>query len=101
MTHAVWSKKVKELGGNKCAYCGATQKLEAHHIKPQSEYPELSVSLDNGITLCHDCHYSAHGGQYYNRVKCGHYRPFTVNPEEMRNFIKAYADEAMEKEKEG
>lgn len=39
-----------------CQWCGATKKLEAHHIVPASVCPELKYDLRNGITLCHDCH---------------------------------------------
>ena len=60
-----WAKEVKAIWDNKCAYCGKTIKLEAHHIKSRTKYPEIANDLTNGIALCHDCHLRAHGGSYY------------------------------------
>lgn len=43
-----------------CQFCGEKEKvsgkLEADHIKPFYLYPELRLSVDNGRTLCKECH---------------------------------------------
>lgn len=45
-----------------CQWCGAKTKkgikikFNADHIKPFCAYPELRLDLNNGRTLCEDCH---------------------------------------------
>ena len=39
-------KKCEQRGGN----------LVAHHIKTFIDYPDLRLNVNNGITLCKDCH---------------------------------------------
>ena len=51
-----WKREVKQRDGYACRACGETIPLHAHHIKPRSKYPELALELDNGITLCGNCH---------------------------------------------
>lgn len=44
-----------------CQICGKVGgTLNAHHIKPYAKYKELRFDVDNGITLCRDCHIELH-----------------------------------------
>lgn len=54
-----WSRLVRNRDG-KCMYCGSVKNLHAHHIKYKTDYPKLTFDVDNGITLCSDCHYNIH-----------------------------------------
>lgn len=52
-----WRQAVFERDNFTCQKCGKRDTtLEAHHIKEQCNYPKLIYVVDNGITLCHDCH---------------------------------------------
>jgi 5-methylcytosine-specific restriction endonuclease McrA len=51
-----WREAVFKRDGYKCQKCGSSEKLQAHHVKPFINNPHLVVVLDNGITLCEDCH---------------------------------------------
>ncbi len=58
-----WRKRVLTKDHFACTKCGNTGrevKLEAHHIKAWLDFPEKRFSLDNGITLCFECHNSKH-----------------------------------------
>lgn len=57
----MWSKQVRERDNHTCVECGATERLHAHHIKRWKDYPELRYDLENGVTLCYQCHEKAHG----------------------------------------
>jgi len=57
-----WRKQVYKHDKYTCRLCGAKDRyLNVHHLKSFSEYPELRMSVDNGLTVCIDCHCSIHG----------------------------------------
>lgn len=44
----------------RCVVCGSNHKLEAHHIHPWINNADLRFDIDNGISLCHNCHKELH-----------------------------------------
>ena len=53
-------KACLDRDGWRCTECGKAGKLEAHHLVPVSEAPELAYELDNLATLCVGCHVELH-----------------------------------------
>ena len=51
-----WRREVKHRDENTCRLCAVQRNLHVHHIKPLEKYPEFATDLDNGITLCGNCH---------------------------------------------
>jgi hypothetical protein len=57
-----WRQAVLIRDDYSCQHCGATKKLQAHHIKEWKDFPDLRYDVNNGLTLCTSCHTIAHGG---------------------------------------
>lgn len=52
-----WRKQVFERDNYTCKECGQIGgKLNADHIKPYCAYPDLRWDINNGRTLCVECH---------------------------------------------
>lgn len=62
-----WRIKVYQRDDFKCAHCGDSGYLNAHHIIPFSEDESLATDISNGITLCEKCHGDIHGKDFSNR----------------------------------
>lgn len=55
--YKLWRTAVFQRDNYICVWCGQVGGyLEADHIKPWCDYPELRFAIDNGRTLCQPCH---------------------------------------------
>ena len=57
-----WRKAVFERDNYTCQLCGDNKggNLRAHHIEKFNQYPNKRFDVDNGLTLCKDCHKLVH-----------------------------------------
>lgn len=56
----VWSRNVKKRDGFVCQICGSPDTLVAHHLNGFRNNAEYRLDLNNGITLCSECHIDFH-----------------------------------------
>lgn len=55
--YKAWRLAVFKRDNFTCKNCGQKKRnIEAHHIKERCRYPELIFDVNNGLTLCHECH---------------------------------------------
>jgi len=60
--YRLWRTAVFTRDNYTCVWCGSRKSgnLQADHIQEFILYPELRLAIDNGRTLCKECHYKRH-----------------------------------------
>lgn len=57
LEYRLWREAVFKRDYFTCVECKVRGgKLNAHHVKPFAFFPELRFAIDNGVTLCFECH---------------------------------------------
>jgi HNH endonuclease len=64
--YIAWRVAVLERDNYTCQRCQRRCRkyergLAAHHVEPYATRPELRFKVNNGVTLCRNCHLSLHG----------------------------------------
>lgn len=81
-----WRDQVFEKDDYICQCCGKRGgKLNAHHIESFSSNEELRLDIDNGITLCKECHSPNIKGSFHNI-----YTQFNNTREQLEEYIQRY-----------
>ena len=67
--HDVWAQQVITRDKGVCQKCGrAGMEMHAHHIEAFIDNENSRYDLDNGITLCFQCHWEQHSASIENGV---------------------------------
>lgn len=62
-----WRIAVFERDDYTCQCCGIRGgKLNAHHINSFADHPDLRYNVNNGITMCVNCHDASKNGSFHN-----------------------------------
>ena len=61
-----WRKKCLSRDNHKCVKCSSEESLCVHHISYWSNDPTNRVNVDNGITLCKQCHRKEHEADWFS-----------------------------------
>ena len=66
-----WALAVKRRDNFTCQVCGSKEKLVAHHLNSYASAKDKRYDIENGVTMCRDCHTDFHTNFLENyRVPC-------------------------------
>lgn len=79
--HIAWAKAVKARDNYTCQVCEASEVyLHSHHCNSWDFFVDERFDVDNGVTLCSDCHMQFH-------TIYGHGRNTKYQFEEFQQFV--------------
>ena len=62
LEYIIWRRAVFSRDNWTCQKCDVRgEKIHSHHIHNFADFDNLRISIDNGITLCKNCHKNFHG----------------------------------------
>jgi hypothetical protein len=65
----IWRSKIFQRDNYICQLCGDRGlELHPHHIKQKCDFPDLIFDINNGITLCKECHRSKGVHSYKSNI---------------------------------
>lgn len=86
-----WIRKVFTRDNYTCQCCGKHGgNLNAHHLYNFSTHEDLRYNVDNGITLCEQCHLINYPNSFHSI-----YGEKNNTPEQIINFIKNYKNKSV------
>ena len=59
-SYAKWRTNVFQRDNYSCILCGTKGRINAHHKNSWDKHPDDRLNVDNGVTLCIDCHKDFH-----------------------------------------
>ncbi|MDQ0154922.1 HNH endonuclease [Robertmurraya andreesenii] len=94
--YTAWQFAVKKRDNFSCQCCGDSRggNLVSHHLDGWNIAKEKRLDVDNGVTLCEDCHKDFHGKYGYGGNTKTQYDKWLSSAENSRRFL--YAKNAEE-----
>lgn len=93
--YTAWQFDVKKRDKFTCQCCGDKRggNLVSHHLDGWSVSKEKRLDVDNGVTLCEDCHKDFHGKYGYGGNTKIQYDEWLASAENSRRFLYAKNEE--------
>lgn len=88
---AAFRDAVFSRDGHRCRVCGATGKIDAHHITDRNEMPHGGYVRSNGISLCEECHEKAEVWHSSGKTECAD----GYHPDDLYRLIGSSREEAL------